>query len=1204
MNAATLQIAIEVDDRGSVKIRKLGRTARQAGEQADSGFKRAGRSLGDFNSNVSTSLTSVKALYTAIAGATAVVALTRISAASIKAASDLQEVSSKFDVVFRGQKEQAEAWSKTLVDSYAMSTRESKQYLSSVQDLLVPMGMQADMAGKMSMEVVKLSADLGSFNNLPTAQVMDDIQSALVGNYETMKKYGVVLNATAVQQKAMDMGLAATVKQLTAADKAQAAYKLIVEGSSAAIGDMARTSEGYANQLKKYHATIEDIKVAIGEGLLPVMTGLLSDFNEWYKVNGDLLRQDLQGWANGISEEIGKIADFGKEAGPYLVAIGTAAERIYTTADKLAAVGGPSTMEWGVIGWVLLRGNPESAALIGALTTINNSLAKFDLNIGSLSTKWQEYDKSMGDFVQSVKDWYSQSPEVQAFFGIYVDGAEKSIKATATLDQALSDLSSTFRASITNTDAEIKALEDFYTVTKKTGPAAQQTAKVVCEAHKRELTCAQKATKKAVEYDIKYHRDRYRNTDMFVGKIEADKRANKIIEEQNKATNDAISADLESAMSEQDDLWGFHAETVTTLQSEMVNDLGRIFDGYINDVLHGQIDSVGDLFKGLFDSILDMFMRTVSQMAANSLVDLLFKPGASGGPTLSSLFSGSSDSGGGGILSGISSLFSSGGGSASNGQSIMQTAQGAYSGYGASGVGSGQGMLNSYGSGGTAPLTTGDYTSMIPTSGAGEGIQGWVAENVSQGAADGLATATNTLGVVGGAYGVYSGIDNIANGHPVAGTVQTGVGGYSMYQGAVGLDLIDEGTATALWDDGVAYLGEHFGTAAAEDVAADTVGGYAAGEVGGELAYSGSETAALDAYYGSDLAAEGTGASMGSAAAYGTAAAVVAAVAYGIFKNFTQTKMTPEEAAYGGVYDDISGMGHHGLDYLDDDGNRVSAATVKFSTEIEAAFNTLTEGLDYDIQSMTNDLADSFTATGVDQFLEQMSGLPISFDQSATAMNLAISAADGNANSFSVLENYLESLGLTTEQAQASTVSMIEALNMQGKVTGKTVGAISGMTAAVNQLSNTNLDLEATARLNVEVMGDAKASSEIVGTSYVTSHNLGSETGEGEYNYWGWDDGTTGYNADGGIFTRPTVFRQVIGEAGPEAAIPLRHPKQLNHIEDKLDALLDALSGTGRPVTINIAGKTVADVILPAVDRHIVSRERSGISGRAVYAAG
>ncbi|MCP4568376.1 MAG: hypothetical protein GY841_12435 [FCB group bacterium] len=212
---------------------------------------------------------------------------------SIDAASDLEEAASKFSVVFKGQTALAEKWTKTLVASYAMSTREAKQYLSSVQDLLVPMGMQADAAAKMSNEVVKLSADLGSFNNLDTAQVMNDIQSALVGNFETMKKYGVVLNATVVSEKALEMGLAATKKELTAGMKAQAAYALMVEGSKAAIGDMALTSEGYANQTKLLQASLENLSASLGAFLIPAAKMLVGVLNDLIRATQWLIENEL-----------------------------------------------------------------------------------------------------------------------------------------------------------------------------------------------------------------------------------------------------------------------------------------------------------------------------------------------------------------------------------------------------------------------------------------------------------------------------------------------------------------------------------------------------------------------------------------------------------------------------------------------------------------------------------------------------------------------------------------------------------------------------------------------------------------------------------------------------------------------------------------------------------------------------------------------
>jgi len=159
-----------------------------------------------------------------------------------------------------------------------MSRREAFQNHESIKDVLVPMGMASEKAAGMSGEIVKLSADLGSFNDLPTSQVMLDISSALVGNFETMKKYGVVLNETVVREQARAMGLHKGKGLLDAQVKSEVAYQLIVKGSRAAIGDMERTAEGWANTMKDLGAKWEDFMAGLGNFVIraPIVKTWLS----------------------------------------------------------------------------------------------------------------------------------------------------------------------------------------------------------------------------------------------------------------------------------------------------------------------------------------------------------------------------------------------------------------------------------------------------------------------------------------------------------------------------------------------------------------------------------------------------------------------------------------------------------------------------------------------------------------------------------------------------------------------------------------------------------------------------------------------------------------------------------------------------------------------------------------------------------------
>lgn len=237
---------------------------------------------------------------------------------SIDAASNLQEVIGKFSVVFRDQIDMAEKFSDTLVDSYGLSERAAKQYLSSVQDLLKPMGMASTSAAKMSNEIVKLSVDLGSFNNLGTEKVMMDMQSALVGNFETMKKYGVILNETVVKAEAYRLGLAKEGDLLDANIKAQAAYSLMVKGSKDAIGDWARTSENYANQLKQFKSNVEDISAAIGEPLMKALNGVLIETNKWIKANKGVIETKIKEYIKATADALKFLLDIIVKLGPII----------------------------------------------------------------------------------------------------------------------------------------------------------------------------------------------------------------------------------------------------------------------------------------------------------------------------------------------------------------------------------------------------------------------------------------------------------------------------------------------------------------------------------------------------------------------------------------------------------------------------------------------------------------------------------------------------------------------------------------------------------------------------------------------------------------------------------------------------------------------------------------------------------------------
>lgn len=198
-------------------------------------------------------------------------------AVMVAKASEMQEAMGKFAVVFGGSAGAVEASAKSMASELGVSRLEIIQMLGSMQDLLVPMGVATEEATGMSQQMARLAVDLGSFNNMASEQVFGDLQAAITGSGEVMKKYGVVLNETAVKQELLNMGM--DPANADNAAKAQARLNIIMAGTTAAQGDAVRTAGSFANQVKRLKANFADIAVTIGGPFLQSLASIAESIN-------------------------------------------------------------------------------------------------------------------------------------------------------------------------------------------------------------------------------------------------------------------------------------------------------------------------------------------------------------------------------------------------------------------------------------------------------------------------------------------------------------------------------------------------------------------------------------------------------------------------------------------------------------------------------------------------------------------------------------------------------------------------------------------------------------------------------------------------------------------------------------------------------------------------------------------------------------
>ena len=222
----------------------------------------------------------IKVAAVAAVGVAVVRQLGRAGMAAINLAADVEEMTSKSKVVFGSFRDETVAALEAFGNSVGRSTHELEGMASTIQDTFVPMGFARGEAAKLSVEMTKLAVDVASFNNASDVDTMRAFQSALVGNHETVRRFGVIITEVTLSQELMRMGIEKGTKAATEAQKVQARMNLIAAGTSDAQGDAARTADSFTNSSKALRAEFEELVVEIGQELIPAAKVLVGVFRE------------------------------------------------------------------------------------------------------------------------------------------------------------------------------------------------------------------------------------------------------------------------------------------------------------------------------------------------------------------------------------------------------------------------------------------------------------------------------------------------------------------------------------------------------------------------------------------------------------------------------------------------------------------------------------------------------------------------------------------------------------------------------------------------------------------------------------------------------------------------------------------------------------------------------------------------------------
>lgn len=136
-------------------------------------------------------------------------------------------------------------------------------------------GVASDRAATMSKQLTQLGYDISSFFNISVEDAMQKLQSGISGELEPLRRLGYDLSQAKLEATALSLGIDKTVASMTQAEKAELRYYAIMTQVTTAQGDMARTLNAPANQLRVFQAQLEQAARALGNIFIPALNAIL-----------------------------------------------------------------------------------------------------------------------------------------------------------------------------------------------------------------------------------------------------------------------------------------------------------------------------------------------------------------------------------------------------------------------------------------------------------------------------------------------------------------------------------------------------------------------------------------------------------------------------------------------------------------------------------------------------------------------------------------------------------------------------------------------------------------------------------------------------------------------------------------------------------------------------------------------------------------
>jgi len=352
--------------------------------------------------------------------------------AMVKLASDTQDSINAVNVIFQGGAQSILDFGDTAAETAGLSKAAFNDVANSMGVLLSKSGKDMQGVAQDTIQLTQRAADLASLLGGTTTEAAQALGSALRGESEPARRYGIILSEAGMKAQAAAMGITGLNGELTEAQKIQVRYAMIMEQSTRATGDFANTNKDTKNSMQVVIAQVKNLAASLGEQLLPIVAKALGQIRE--------MVTKFESLSDGQKKTILVIAGVAAALGPLLVGLSKTVQAIngISVAMKLLQGAGGGPIALAITGVVAL--GVALVALTRSAQNTKKELAEIErLRLGGSTADAQasiklvsaEYDRQL-KILEDMGKISARSPEQLA-------NQKKLIAAQKELVQSLSD---------------------------------------------------------------------------------------------------------------------------------------------------------------------------------------------------------------------------------------------------------------------------------------------------------------------------------------------------------------------------------------------------------------------------------------------------------------------------------------------------------------------------------------------------------------------------------------------------------------------------------------------------------------------------------------------------------------------------------------------------------------------------------------------